>query len=204
MQEIKIWNDPYEYLTVDNLLPKDRFDKIREKARKRRDEFILAGANVTSGKYCDFVKEDLLPEANNYFDRLKKCRKYKSLKKVNHWTICPPNWKYATHIDASWRIHTMILYIDPDDTYGTVLCKNKSKFVEHHGPAELESEYEVEVEWKPNRLFCHNPGDDTWHYYKSKDQYRMCIQSFFVDPDQIPEFRHDGLRTLDLDQMIDI
>ena len=53
---------------------------------------------------------------------------------------------------------------------------------EDHGEADLPSEYEYEIPWKPNKLFYHNSiPNKTWHSIQNThDQNRIVLISFFA------------------------
>ena len=58
---------------------------------------------------------------------------------------------------------------------------------------------EIEVEWKPNRLFAFNNMDKAWHYYKSGNQPRIVLQSFFVDLNKVLPNKEEWDHLIDLD-----
>ncbi len=191
---MQLYKDPFEYLLVDNFA--SNFDEIKELAQKEKEQWK---PNQGSGKYVRWLEEDIIPQSHHYFHHLTKDREYGKLKKALHWTICPPNWTFIVHVDAIWRMHTMVLYVEGD--CGTLLYKNDSKYRQEnqYNKPDLESEYEVEVPWKDNRLFCHNPGDKKWHNYKNKtDGLRVVIQAFLMDPDLIPPDRPENNFLLDI------
>ena len=117
--------------------------------------------------------------------------KYKSLRKLVHWSVHPPKFNYPEHIDNDSRIFTAVLYVNPKNNLGTILCKNNSSHAEDHGKPKLLSDYEVEVPWKQNTLFTHNSiNGKTWHRYSSSTQ-RITLNVFFVDPNLILPGRID-------------
>ena len=82
---------------------------------------------------------------------------------------------------------------------GTILCDNPSTNDDgnSNGP-DQSSKKEVQVDWKPNRLFAHNPRPKTWHRYVSSNE-RIVIATFFADPDKIRPDRIDFDYFIDCD-----
>ena len=186
VMEVSIHQDPFEYTVVDNFMSDERFAVIKELADEEKSKFE---PNCRCGKYIRWVDEDLIPESEQWYGDTK------GLKKAMHWAICPPDYTYELHIDPWWRLHTMVLYIDGKT--GTQLHSNDSEGIYPQLPNK-ESNYVKEVEWKENRLFLHNPAPKTWHTYATaKDELRVVIQAFLIDPKQVPEGRGE------LDHLID-
>lgn len=197
--KLQIHSDPWQYGVIDNFLSPERFQEIENLAKIEFEKYKEVGVNTRRGKYTSFVKEDLLPEITKDFINFQEHREYKKLVKINHWVIMPPNTKYPCHIDNISRIHTAILYISPEKNNGTILCDNPSTNDKgDHEIADKPSNKEVQVEWKTNRLFCHNPRPKTWHRFTSGDTERVNLSIFFADPDKIRSHREE------LDYLIDI
>lgn len=193
-------NDPWQHIAIDNFLPEERFKQIEELAKRELDYLDMFGFYTRSGHYIRYLKEDLLPELNDLFLQMPRSRPYtRPLKKLCHWSIHPAGFTNNTHIDNSSRISTFVFYVSPDQNKGTILCKNNSPYLEDHANAELPSEYEIEVPWKPNTLFAHNSLDgETWHRYEATTQ-RCTLNCFFVQPELIKPDRIENRFLLDLD-----
>lgn len=186
--------DPWPHKVYDNFLSHERFEEIKILAKQELTYLDMFGFYTRNGHYIRFVKEDILPEIDStLLEPFTEKRPFdKPLKKLIHWSIHPENFSARTHIDNDSRIFTAILYIDPEINLGTVLCKNSSNHVSDHGSPYLDNEYEVEVGWKPNRLFTHCSIDGkTWHNYSSSSQ-RITLNVFFVDEDKILPDRIDN------------
>jgi|TARA_B100001113_G_scaffold87900_1_gene70236 hypothetical protein len=200
---MKISNDPWQYLTIDNLLSPKRWKELQELAQIELDCYYKSNDRTVSGKWIRWLDEDILPEANVAYKMLPESRPLgNNMKKIMHWTVCPPNWEFPKHCDYDARIHTTVLYISPEESFGTILCKNNADTYTDYGASRnttLPSEYEKEVKWKQNRLFAFNTLDQTWHYYKSGDKPRVIIQSFFVDVDKIVKGKEELDHLIDLD-----
>jgi|TARA_R100000482_G_scaffold102887_1_gene45825 hypothetical protein len=203
--------DPWHCLEVEDFLPPDRFEEIKKLAMIEYAEFERTGVNsvytdhktkdyTSRSKYTRFLTEDIVPETNQFFEMLPEHRGYTGeLKKLVHWAITPENFNYPTHIDNASRINTCTYYIWPEYETGTILCKNPSKNDDgDHVKADEDSDYEVEVEWKPNKLFVHNSvPNKTWHRYASKKP-RIVLSVFLVQPDLIRSNRNQHQYLLDL------
>ena len=203
--------DPWHCLEVEDFLPPDRFEEIKKLAMIEYAEFEKTGVNsvytdhktkdyTSRSKYTRFLTEDIVPETNQFFEMLPEHRGYTGeLKKLVHWAITPENFNYPTHIDNASRINTCTYYIWPEYETGTILCKNPSKNDDgDHVKADEDSDYEVEVEWKPNKLFVHNSvPNKTWHRYASKKP-RIVLSVFLVQPDLIRSNRNQHQYLLDI------
>jgi len=197
---MKIYYDPWEYGVIDNFLSPERFKVIEDLAKIEFDNYKKIGSNTPRGKYVRYVKDDLIPELTKEFMSFQDHRKYNKLVKLNHWAIMGPGAAYPCHIDNSSRIHTSILYVSPEKNKGTILCDNPSTNDDgdHNQPDKL-SNREVEVEWKPNRLFAHNPRPKTWHRFMAGESERVNLTIFFADPDKIRSHRTDFDYFIDCD-----
>tara|TARA_B100000508_G_scaffold39588_1_gene31017 strand:+ start:2418 stop:3017 length:600 start_codon:yes stop_codon:yes gene_type:complete len=197
---LQIYSDPWEYGIVDNFLSPDRFNTIQDLARIEFEKYKKVGSNTPTGKYTNYVKDDLIPELTKEFMSFQDHRKYNKLVKLNHWVIMSPNTVYPCHIDNSSRIHTSVLYVAPEKNKGTILCDNPSTNDNgDHNQPDKPSDREVEIEWKPNRLFAHNPRPKTWHRFMSGDNERVNLTVFFADPDKILSHRMDFDYFIDCD-----
>ena len=198
-------------MQVDNFLPPDRFAEIKTLAHYEFETYKRTGTNsvytdhkgndyTSRNKYTRFLTHDIVPETNQFFDMLPEHRGYKGeLKKLVHWAITPENYNYPIHIDNASRINTCTYYIWPEEETGTILCKNPSSNDDgDHIKADKDSDFEIEVEWKPNKLFVHNSiPNKTWHRYASKRE-RVVLSVFLVQPDLIKKNRNQHQYLLDL------
>lgn len=204
-------NKPWHHLQVDNFLPPNRFAEIKTLAFYEYETYKRTGTNsvytdhkgndyTSRNKYTRFLTHDIVPETNQFFDMLPEHRGYKGeLKKLVHWAITPENYNYPIHIDNASRINTCTYYIWPEEETGTILCKNPSSNDDgDHIKADKDSDFEIEVEWKPNKLFVHNSiPNKTWHRYASKRE-RVVLSVFLVQPDLIKKNRNQHQYLLDL------
>lgn len=185
--------EPWTCVTVDDFLSPERFAEIKKQAAEEMERFREVGVNTPRGKYVRYDKRDILPEVDKTIMNMMPHREYERLVKLNHWCIMPPNLEYPCHIDNSSRIHTAILYIEPDENVGTILCKNHSNNDngDHNAP-DQDSVSEFEIPWKPNKLFAHNPMPKTWHRFKSPESgLRLNLSVFYADPTKIRPNRQD-------------
>jgi len=202
---------PWHHLQVDDFLPPNRFAEIKRLAHFEHETYKRTGTNsvytdhkgkdyTSRNKYTRFLTHDIVPETNQFFDMLPEHRGYKGkLKKLIHWAITPENYNYPIHIDNASRINTCTYYVWPEEEIGTILCQNPSKNDDgDHIKADRESDFEIEIEWKPNKLFVHNSiPNKTWHRYASKKE-RIVLSIFLVQPDLIKTNRNQRQFLLDL------
>jgi hypothetical protein len=151
----------WPYKVIDNFLPKKDFMILTDNILK-----IKAKNKIER----EFFNYDPTPQIADLLKEFPKHRKCASLKKFIHYAITPTNFVHKIHDEAPFKIMSAIIYLHPENNYGTTL---------YH------SEKTVEVEWKPNRLmvFCGETGV-TWHDYKSSTM-RYTYNYFLVDPAQI-------------------
>lgn len=197
---LQIFNDPWEYGIVDNFLSPERFKEIEDQAQIEYEKYKVEGSNTfRAGKYIRYEKDDIIPEITKNIINFQDHREYNKLVKLIHWVVMPPNEIYPCHIDNASRIHTSILYISPKDNNGTILCENPSTNDNgDHNQPDKSTTKEVEVEWKTNRLFSHNPGPKKWHRYTSNHNHRINLSIFFADPDKIRPHRQDHNYFIDI------
>lgn len=187
--EVKKYNDPWDHYIIDDFLSPDRFNQIKNLVEIEKKYLNMFGFYSRSNHYYRFETEDILPELNILFYELFPDID-KSLKKINHWSIHPENFSYNLHVDSKSRLYTAVLYVAPEKNIGTFLAKNDEEFRDDHKEPDKKSQYEIEVEFKPNRLFLHKSDAHTWHRYASSTE-RVTINSFLVDTDLIREGRID-------------
>ena len=206
MNSVNLNYDPWQYLTVENFLSPERWEEIQDLARSEMEAYHNSKDLTISGKYIRYVGEDLLPESNVLYKEMERFREPpKNVKKVLHWAVCPPNYTMPRHCDYPARFFTAVFYINPLESYGTILCENKTEYKEYKYPDCLKqillNDNEIEVPWKPNKVFAFNNLPKAWHYYKAGDEPRICIQSFFCDVDLILT---GGSSKAELDYLIDV
>ena len=201
--------DPWQYLTVDNFLSPERWEEFQRLAEIEMKAYHERDGLTPSGKWIRWVDEDILPESNYLHKEMERFREPpKNVKKIIHWAVCPPNYTMPMHCDWSSRFFTAVYYINPPKSYGTILCKNDSEYNDHdkRNTGFDTNEYELEVPWKQNKIFCFNNLPKSWHYYKAGSEPRIIIQSFFVDLDKIrrPSDDETILPPQEWDHLIDI
>jgi hypothetical protein len=187
--EVKKYSDPWDHYIIDNFLSPERFNYIKNLVKIEKRYLDTFGFYSRSNHYYRFEKNDILPELNNLCKEL-FVNNFENLKKINHWSIHPENFSYNLHVDNKSRLYTAVLYVEPEKNIGTFLAKNNDEFKDDHKEPKEKSEYEIEVEFKPNRLFLHRSEPHTWHRYASSTE-RVTINSFLVDPNLIEEGRID-------------
>ena len=114
--------DPWQYLTVENFLPPDRWEEFQRLADIEMKAYLERDALTPSGKWIRWVDEDILPETNVFHKQMERFREPpKNVKKIMHWAVCPPNYVMPMHCDYSARFFTAVYYIKPQNTFGTIL-----------------------------------------------------------------------------------
>ena len=162
MQPQVIWiSEMWQYKVIDNFLSDKDFKILTGNL------FDKNADNEVERIFCNY---DPTPQVADLLDEFSDHRQYKELKKFIHYAITPPNFKHHMHDEAPFKIMSAIIYLHPEENYGTTLYHQDEV---------------VEVEWKPNRLmvFCGETGV-TWHDYKSSS-IRYTYNYFLVDPTQI-------------------
>lgn len=172
-------NYPWEHFIIDDFLSSDRFEEILEKIEIENKYLDMFGFYSRSNHYYRYERFAILPELDEVYDELFSDRS-KDLYKINHYSIHPENYSYNTHVDNSSRLYTAVLYVAPSKNVGTILCKNNSDFKDNHNKPANKNLDEVEIEFKPNRLFIHKSTENTWHRYAATSQ-RYTINTFLVD-----------------------
>ena len=185
--KIQKYSDPWTHYVIDDFLSPERFEEVINLLSVEEEYLDLFGFYSRSNHYFRFEKKDIIPEINEVFDELFPDRDL-NLKKINHWSIHPSNFKYNLHVDNKSRLYTAVFYLKPDNNIGTFLASNKSPFSDDHQKPNLKSEYHVEVKFRPNRLLLHKSEPHTWHSYASSTQ-RCTYNAFLIDPELVDEGR---------------
>lgn len=63
--------------------------------------------------------------------------------------------EWAVHRDIPEKLLSAVIYVSPEQSTGTILCKDK------------EGSDPYEVEWKENRCFIFCQSDDSYHWYEN-------------------------------------
>lgn len=170
--EVTISNDPWFYISIDNFLPQEQFEKLREGAL---DVDVME--DKVSRQLFNYDPTPTIEKLIRTFLKAKETmgvdvRSYSELKKFIHYAITPPNFEHQMHIEAPFKIMSAVLYLGPEKNIGTRLYKTP------------DDKNPVEVEWKPNRLFVFCGYDHTWHDYASTET-RYTYNYFLVDPNVV-------------------
>ena len=192
--DLRHYDDPFPYITVDNLLSEERISELNKLAQLELDIFNSTDERTAMGKYVRYLEEDIIPETNFLIDLLPHRPTHGNIKKLIHWCICPAgDWSSSSgrpHLDPIAKIHTNTLYLYPNESCGTMLCKNDAPSYVPEGDlaptTSNPSEYVIEVPWKKHRVFSINCMDDMWHYFASRgNEPRVTLQSFLVHIDKL-------------------
>ena len=203
MHSVDLNYEPWQYLTVENFLPPDRWEHFQRLAYLEMKAYHEREGLTPSGKWIRWIDDDIMPESNVLHKKMKRFREPpKNVKKIMHWAVCPPNYRMPMHCDYSARFFTAVFYINPPQSFGTIVCKNDSEyndFGKGRNTSFDTNEYEKEVSWQRNKIFAFNNLPKAWHYYKAGAEPRIIIQSFFVDVDKIVKGKEDWDHLIDID-----
>jgi len=87
--------------------------------------------------------------------------------------IQDPGFEYEIHPEASGKLMSLIVFITPEDNYGTWLYESETQ--DYYQPSK-------KIEWKQNRafIFC-GKKDLTWHAFSAKadEEQRFTLGTFF-------------------------
>jgi len=164
-----IGTDPWFYIAVDDFLPTEQFENLRDDALR-----IAADGDQVQRQ---IFNHDPTPQIESFIRTFLKAqstsgvriRPHRELKKFIHYAVTPANFNHAMHVEAEFKIMSAVLYLGPEENIGTRLYKSP------------EDQNPIEVEWVPNRLFVFCGHDHTWHDYASTNT-RYTYNYFLVDP----------------------
>lgn len=170
--DVQIATMPWFHLCIDNFLPQDEFEKLRQEALE-----VPVKENEVARKLFDYdptpqiknLIQTFVKASENYDVNMRQCR-ISNLKKFIHYAITPEHFDHKMHVEAEFKIMSAVLYLGPEENIGTRLYENEN------------GDGALEVEWKPNRLFVFCGNNKTWHDYASTST-RYTYNYFLVDPD---------------------
>lgn len=168
--------DPWEHKIVDDLFPKEIFEKINSVAAKLSkdhtyegktnpmwmNEVLRNGGDPETVQYIIDAADDVLDNINylmdDFSDHQVSSQGYFSMPKFG---ISGNNFAYPVHAESSHKVINLVTYIYPEMDEGTRLYRT-----------EEESSYVKTVEWKENRTFIMTTpasklDDITWHTWIS-------------------------------------
>ena len=101
----------------------------------------------------------------NYFPNR---RKHSKLTLYGECILCLDTSEHPIHDEAENKVLSAVTYLYPTQGQGTLLYDGNKDFVK-------------QIPWKPNRtmIFAGETGV-TWHSYKSTDNVRLTLNSFFL------------------------
>lgn len=166
-EKVEFGEFPWPHITIDDFLPEQTFEKMREDAMK-----IQSTDNEMTRQLFNYDPTPQIGSILRTFMDNKgvKIRKFdaNSLKKFIHFAVTPRDFVHKKHIEAEFKIMSAVLYLGPETNIGTRLYET------------VDSEEYIEVEWKPNRLVVFCGHDNTWHDFASTDT-RYTYNYFLVD-----------------------
>ena len=161
---LQIFKEPWPHLIIDNYLDEDTFLELKHTIENSFDD-PHTDIN-TKFVPCQFpemadLKEHFDINLNLIDDGM-----------ISHYSLLQANDKHKNiHTDYGFKIMTCILYIS-DNNIGTRLYKDKDG-----SPVAI-------VDWKPNRLVCFKPTEETFHDVVSDVNDRYAYLFFLIDKDK--------------------
>jgi hypothetical protein len=171
----ELTTDPWEYISVDNLLDQNDFKNLQEQSALINQQCSTNGqtANIWPCTALEYgmsqeVVDSMINNANQLLDHVDlitaKFSNYTQSTSgyfaIPRLAVTGPNFKYPIHVDSIFRALTVVMYISEGDYRGTMI---------YTGPNE--SDYHSDMLWKPNRAFITCPvsaDDGTWHTWENK------------------------------------
>jgi len=166
---INEYNEPWTHWVVDDFLDKATYDYLVAE----RDSFpykLIDTHNThkkTYAKFGYFLESDLLLESIN--EAITRTIGKHELTVVSEIVRCEPKYAYPVHSDHPAKLYTIVTYLHPEKSDGTVLLSATDKT-------------KIEVEWKPNRALIFKQNPNSPHYYlNSTSEYRYTLNVFLTE-----------------------
>ena len=159
-----------EIIIKDNFLSEKIFNKLINECPFYAEDLYYKNNGKSKKVHRQFLEKDITPEIGDLFNTFTKHREYNNLQKFIHYAYTPLDFKHDVHYDAEFKIMSAIVYLTPEENYGTTFYLQGEK---------------IEIPWKPNRLmaFC-GETNVTWHDYKSNEG-RLTYNYFLVDSTKV-------------------
>ena len=159
---MEIFTNPWPHIIIDDFLPEDELTMRYNQARK----WTSAENDKPCFNYDPLEGHDF----EQYLEYLPH-RPYSRLEKMVHYARTPLHFRHELHCDIESKVLSAILYLGPDENYGTGLYRENN----------IDSLVKTS-EWKPNRMFifCGMSGV-TWHDFTSNHLDRYTLNWFLVN-----------------------
>lgn len=167
-----MFQSPWQHLVVDDLYDiTGVVEEVKTYIRKNANVLVEGSKTITFENFDELPitksqldKVDLL-QYLEHFDH----RPVKNPVVENHINVNLPNHEYRIHDELPRKILSVVTYLSPNVSYGTLLYDENKNFSH-------------EVEWQLGRtmIFAGDTGR-TWHNFKSGDKIRITLNSFIVD-----------------------
>jgi hypothetical protein len=181
---MKLNNDPWKHVILENFLSVNHFNKLKEIAEKTKDKFNQdkfrisklydLDGNVLKLKGHEAESEydlDDFAQINDlydcYYEETKFILEYLNPNKVKDISLIKfelqtiqPYYEFDWHNDLPIKLLSIVIYISPDNNYGTIIAKSpESK--------------EIESPWILNSGIAFSAKKNTtWHKFKANDKKR--------------------------------
>ena len=174
---------PWPHIVTDSLISNEFINTICEASEHRikNNKFGYMFLDESSRMYQDYYVT--LEATRSNLLKLFDCKLDQNLQLVTHVTINPPGYVYPVHVDHPDKVISLITYIFPTTSVGTLLHETTT------GPCVKL------IEWKAgNTLIFASKNNVTWHSYHSAEDVRVTLCSIFVSNDlEFKKWKHDEL-----------
>ena len=164
---INEYNEPWAHWVVDDFLDKATYDYLVAE----RDSFpykLIDAHKQTYAKDGYFFESEPVLESIN--EAITRAIGKHELTVVSEIVRCESGYKYPIHSDHPDKLYTIVTYLHPEKSNGTVLVGT------------TKDKHEVVVEWKPNRALIFKQNPNSPHYYlNSTSEYRYTLNAFLTE-----------------------
>lgn len=170
-----IIDNPWPHVVIENYYSDEVFAALRSEAKR----FVKGNVDLKTRKQAFAMPEnqtlrdciDSRPLTEDMLAQFPSHRQYSSLKLFWEVNFLLGPLRYPIHDEASRKVLSCVVYVDPDENNGTSLY-NKDKT------------FNRQVAWKPNTALIFPAIDGvTWHDYDCpKGKYRVTVNQFLERP----------------------
>lgn len=170
-----VYQEPWPHIVIDDYYAPDVFEVLKKEAKT----FIRNNVDTSTRKHAFAYPDnqvlrdaiDSRPLDTSYFDILTEHRPYTDINLFWEVNFLIGPLTYPIHDEASRKVLSCVVYVDPSDNAGTRLYDKDKNLVK-------------EIAWKPNRALIFAAQDGvTWHDYTCpKGSHRITINQFLERP----------------------
>lgn len=179
---------PWQFYVLDNFLDIITYNKLLE-LRHNKDLFKFVDCydgNITQSKRIKGMpakRSYQIPLEDTLYNNIEQSvNKLSSILPINYnyipdLVICDPNYVYGLHKDHPDKVLSVVVFLHPTISNGTILVGNKG---DKHG-----------VQWRQNRALIFRQQDlDSGgvHFYHNKTQYPRLTLNIYITVDNTVGF----------------